>query len=315
MPKFQELSPEEASDFLRKKTPGAIRVKGLIDLQGAQVKEIKATVQCQDFDATGSQLVTLPKDMKVESRLVLDDCNHLESLPVGLKCGSLSLRNCGYLDSLPEKLSTWFLDMTGCQRFSNWPKKGTIHRGSLILRNCVEVRVLPPWLELLSQLDVSGCLQLNELPDGLRISSWLDLGGANIGSLPPSLKDVPLRWRSVAIDEQIAFHPEKITSKAILKETNTERRRVMIERMGYLKFSQEAGAKTLDTDTDPGGERKLLRIELEDDENLVGLFCSCPSTARQYFLRVPPTITTCHQAAAWMAGFDDPKKYKPAIET
>ncbi|MCA9108177.1 MAG: hypothetical protein KDA83_22420, partial [Planctomycetales bacterium] len=114
---------------------------------------------------------------------------------------------------------------------------------------------------------------------------------------------------------QIAFEPDKITSKQVLAEKNAELRRVMIERMGYLRFSQEVGAKTLDEDTDAGGKRQLLRIEMADDEPLVGLACRCPSTDRQYFLRVPPTIETCHQAAAWMAGFEDPTLYRPQIET
>ena len=89
----------------------------------------------------------------------------------------------------------------------------------------------------------------------------------------------------------------------------------MIERMGYLKFANEAKAVVVDQDTDPGGQRQLLQIELEGDEPLLGLVCHCPSTGRQYFLRVTPNIKKCHAAAAWMAGFDDPEKYKPIVET
>lgn len=315
MAKFQTLSPADAREFILRKRSGAIRVEGLIDLRGAEVAEIKAQVECHDLDASGSQLVTLPPDIRVVSRLTLDNCSRLESLPVGLKCGSLSLRDCSCLSALPEKLSTWFLDLTNCQRFSQWPKKATIHRGSLVLRNCVEVRSLPPWLELLAQLDISGCVQLIELPKGLRVSSWIDLGGANITELPGSLRGVSLRWRSVRIDERIAFRPQDLTAKEILAEDNAERRRVMIERMGYLNFAKEADAEVLDKDQDAGGETQLLRIPLGDDEPLVGLSCSCPSTGRQYLLRVPPTVTSCHEAAAWMAGYDDPKKYKPVIET
>jgi hypothetical protein len=40
-----------------------------------------------------------------------------------------------------------------------------------------------------------------------------------------------------------------------------------------------------------------------------------PSTGRGYLLRVPPTMETCHQAAAWTAGFDDPADYRPVAET
>lgn len=315
MPNFIELTPEDAREFILKKKSGAIRVAGLVDLRGAKVKQINAQLACHDLDATGSQLVTLPHGVQVASRLTLDDCNQLESLPVGLECGSLSLRNCSYLAALPEKLSTWFLDLTNCQRFSQWPTKATIHRGSLVLRNCIEVQSLPSWLKLLAQLDVSGCVQLNDLPEGLKVSSWVDVGGANIKGLPKSLEGVSLRWRTVRIDERIAFHPETLTAKEILTQDNAELRRVMIERMGYLRFAEDAEAEILDEAEDAGGETQLLRIPLGDDEPLVGLSCSCPSTGRRYLLRVPPTVMSCHEAAAWMAGYDDPKKYKPIIET
>jgi hypothetical protein len=124
-----------------------------------------------------------------------------------------------------------------------------------------------------------------------------------------------LRWRGVPVDERIAFHPEQLTAKEALAEKNAEIRRVMIERIGYFRFAQEAKAKVLDEDRDPGGVRQLLFIDLREDEPLVGLSCYCPSTARQYLIRVPPTMKTCHQAAAWMAGFDDPSLYRPQIET
>jgi len=177
------------------------------------------------------------------------------------------------------------------------------------------IRSLPNWLGPLGQLDLAGCVNLHRLPEGLRVSGWIDIGGSSIASLPPSLENVPLRWRSVPVTHGIAFEPDKITSNQILEEKNAEVRRVMIERMGYLKFSEEIGAKEIDQDTDAGGKRQLLRIELNDDEPLVGLACRCPSTNRQYFLRVPPAMRTCHQAAAWIAGFDDPAMYQPMIET
>jgi hypothetical protein len=30
---------------------------------------------------------------------------------------------------------------------------------------------------------------------------------------------------------------------------------------------------------------------------------------------VPPAMRTCHQAAAWIAGFDNPNDYRPILET
>ncbi|NOK61345.1 MAG: hypothetical protein GFH27_549305n114 [Chloroflexi bacterium AL-W] len=51
------------------------------------------------------------------------------------------------------------------------------------------------------------------------------------------------------------------------------------------------------------------------DEDLVCVSVICPSTGRQYLIRVPPQTRTCHQAAAWIAGFDDPNAYQPIAET
>jgi hypothetical protein len=78
---------------------------------------------------------------------------------------------------------------------------------------------------------------------------------------------------------------------------------------------KETQAEVLDNDMDPGGPRELLRVELPGDEPLVTLSCFCPSTGRQYFLRVPPDIGSCRQAGAWIAGFDDPDEYQPLQET
>ena len=124
-----------------------------------------------------------------------------------------------------------------------------------------------------------------------------------------------IRLRGVPVDERIAFRPESIAAREVLDEPNAERRRVLLERMGYDRFISQAGAQVLDRDTDRGGARQLLRVPLRDDEPLVCVAVRCPSTARQYVIRVPPALRTCRQAAAWIAGFDDPDDYRPLAET
>lgn len=89
----------------------------------------------------------------------------------------------------------------------------------------------------------------------------------------------------------------------------------MLERYGYEKFLKDVEAEIIDRDIDPGGERRLILVCLEDDEDLVCVSIKCPSTGRRYIVRVPPNMKTCRQAVAWMAGFDNPDKYKPIIET
>lgn len=308
-------TPKQAREHILAGESAAIRVDGSIDLSRTDLQEIPCPVSCNDLNLSGTSIAVLSPNVKVRSRLSLDNCKKLERLPAALTCGSLSIRGCAFLERLPERLTTWFLNASDCARLSDWPKEALIRNGNVSLRNCLEIRSLPDWLGPLGQLDLAGCMNLHEVPDGLRVSGWVDIGGSGISSLPKALENAPLRWRSVPVTPGIAFEPHKITSKQVLAEKNAELRRVMIERMGYLKFSQEVGAKELDQDTDAGGMRQLLKIEIDDDEPLVGLACRCPSTNRQYFLRVPPQMKTCHQAAAWMAGFDDPTLYQPVIET
>jgi hypothetical protein len=122
-------------------------------------------------------------------------------------------------------------------------------------------------------------------------------------------------WRGVEVNSRVAFHPEQITVPDVFAQRNSEVRRVTLERMGWERFLSEAKPKLRDDDHDPGGERRLFHVSLPDREDLLILNMSCPSTGRNYFIRVPPRVKTCHEAAAWIAGFDDPKEYEPLVET
>jgi len=153
------------------------------------------------------------------------------------------------------------------------------------------------------------------VPPGVRVRAWMDIGGTQIQSLPESLRGIGLRWRGVTVTPQIAFFPETLKSTDVLAEGNAEVRRVMIERIGFERFLQESHARVLHEDTDPGGPRQLLQVELQGDEPLVCVSVRCPSTGRHYLIRVPPNMQTCHQAVAWTAGFDNPDDYIPVVET
>ena len=71
----------------------------------------------------------------------------------------------------------------------------------------------------------------------------------------------------------------------------------------------------MDEDHDAGGPRRLMRVPMGNDEPPVCVSVLCPSTGRQYVIRVPPTMQSCHQAVAWVAGFDNPDDYRPMAET
>jgi hypothetical protein len=125
----------------------------------------------------------------------------------------------------------------------------------------------------------------------------------------------PVKQRPNESHEPIsAERPLSTTGQDILNTENVELRRVLIERLGYETFLQQVGGLVRDRDRDAGGERQLVYIPLEDDEPLMVLKVTCPSTGHTHILRVPPHMQSCHQSAAWIAGFDNPDDYKPLIE-
>ncbi|NEQ19455.1 MAG: hypothetical protein F6K28_07030 [Microcoleus sp. SIO2G3] len=162
-------------------------------------------------------------------------------------------------------------------------------------------------------LDISDCVNLTTLPKGLHITYWLELAGSGITSLPAGHGFV-LRWRGVPVDDRIAFGSQSITGQDILNTENVELRRVLIQRLGYETFLQQVGGLVRDRDRDAGGERQLVCVPFDDDEPLMVLKVTCPSTGYTHILRVPPYMRSCHQAAAWIAGFDNPDDYNPLIE-
>lgn len=90
----------------------------------------------------------------------------------------------------------------------------------------------------------------------------------------------------------------------------------MIERLGPDRLMEKGKAKILAADEDAGGPRRLVEFTLAlHPHSPRFLNCSCPSTGREYLLGVPRNVSTCHAAAAWLAGFDNPDDYHPAIET
>jgi hypothetical protein len=273
-------------------------------------------LRCYELSLKNTRIDALPAGLRVEYRLDLEGCTELTELPAGLRVGSLVLRGCTGLTALPEGLDVQFLDLQGCSRLSGWPEGARVGMGHLNLRGCSRLAALPASMgrARLSQLDITDCTALTGLPEGLEVVSWIELARSGVKALPRSLADARLRWNGVTIDHRIAFQPETIGVDEVLSQTNAELRRVLLERYGLERFMIDADAEVLDEDRDAGGLRKLFRVALEGDEPLVGVLVHCPSTGGRYLLRVPPTMTTCHQAIAWTAGFDDPSLYRPMVE-
>jgi hypothetical protein len=285
------------------------------------LQTLPAGLKAHSILAQRSGLTHLPDDLQVTYKLDLTECAALRELPKNLQTGSLIVRGCMQLETFPDGLRFYFLDAANCRRLQAWGQTGHVEVGNIVLTNCTALTYLPDWMEKVAQLNIRGCTNLRRLPNNLMVESMLELADSGLEALPEGCANTELRWRDVIIDERIAFRPETITAQDVIGESNIEKRRVMLDRMGYEAFFQQANAAQLDHDVDPGGMRRLLRVEFqernrwEQDEPVVCLSVICPSTARHYIIRVPPTMKSCRQAAAWVAGFDDPDLYQPIKET
>jgi hypothetical protein len=278
--------------------------------------QLPAGLTCEHLEVRNTKLGSLPADLRVRYKLDLRGCIHLETLPNELRVTVLDVSGCVRLAALPDGLTAEFLVLTGCINLQRWPAHGRIEIGNIMARDCHQLPNLPTWITQLSILQLRSCSNITALHDGLRVSNWLEVADTQIRELPPSLQGTRLLWKGIHVDERIAFRPETITSDEILAEVNAERRRILTERMGFDKFVQGADANVIHQDTERNGDqRQLLRVPMDGDEDLVVLSVNCPSTGRHYMLRVPPTTRTCHQAAAWIAGFDNPDDYRPIMET
>jgi len=287
----------------------------------SELQSLPAGMTVYSLQAQGAGLIALADDLQIGYKLDLTDCKQLAALPKGLTVGSLIIAGCTALKALPHDLHLYFLDASGCTNLQTWGTTGVIEVGQINLSGCQRLTYLPEWMDRITELNIQGCENLQHLPDALTVTSHIELADSGLTGLPVGCQQTELRWKDVIINEWVAFHPEQISAQDILNERNIELRRVMLERFGYDNFFRQIDAKVLDQDVDPGGVRRLLHVEFENqnrwtrDEPLVCLSVICPSTARSYIIRVPPDVTSCRQAAAWVAGFDDPSQYNPVIET
>jgi hypothetical protein len=122
-------------------------------------------------------------------------------------------------------------------------------------------------------------------------------------------------WHGTNVRRDIIERPEEIRVAHIIKEWNAEVRRVMIDRYGSSRFIIDSGA--VEVNRDECGV--LYRKEFTNDEALVmvKVLNSTPEpdgSFKEYFLRVPPNMTTAREAVAWTFNMD-PQEYSPQQET
>ncbi len=118
-------------------------------------------------------------------------------------------------------------------------------------------------------------------------------------------------WHGVRVPERLILHPESITKEEWLHESNLEIRRVMQERLGNERFVALVGGKCIHI----GKRGKLVEIDLGDDPERVACYVHVrdSSTEREYYLRVPPTISDADEGVAWTFGLSK-ESYRPRQE-
>ena len=112
-------------------------------------------------------------------------------------------------------------------------------------------------------------------------------------------------WHGVSIPDYVIKDPERITTREIESELNIEIKRVLIDRYGTEKYLQDTHAKLIHSD----GYGDLFRKGIGTDEPLVMVkvvnsTAEKDGTYKDYFIRVPPHITTAEEAVAWTGGFE-----------
>lgn len=119
-------------------------------------------------------------------------------------------------------------------------------------------------------------------------------------------------WHGVCVPEKVILHPEEISKQDLLQESNLEVRRAIQERLGADRFVELLGGVYLDQ----GRHGSLIGVDLGDDPEGVAYYVQVqdPSTRRQYYLRVPPTITSADAGVAWTFGLSE-QEYRPEQET
>ncbi len=123
-------------------------------------------------------------------------------------------------------------------------------------------------------------------------------------------------WQGMRVTRQLIEKPETITVEDIKKEPNLEIRRLMLERYGFKNFLIDSDATEIHRDEcgvlyiqeiDPAFEPIVMVKVVNSTTEPDGSF-------KEYFLRVPPHITTAKAAVAWTFGMTS-EEYSPLVQT
>lgn len=118
-------------------------------------------------------------------------------------------------------------------------------------------------------------------------------------------------YQGVQLPERYGkIHPLQWRSQWLLEEYNAELRRVLIQGIGYERICQELEA----TELNSWAEYTLLKIDVDvDEEPILLLKMTCPSTGFIHVSRVPPDFESAKEAIRWVNWEIAPEEF--AIQT
>jgi hypothetical protein len=122
-------------------------------------------------------------------------------------------------------------------------------------------------------------------------------------------------WHGHLVAPDVLDQGRPVTLSQINRETDPDRRWILIERFGLGRYLLAAGASEMQHD----GYGQLYRLEQRLTEPIIAVRVvnrtpEPDGTYREFWLRVPPAISTARQAVAWT--FDMPTdEYEPLAES
>jgi leucine-rich repeat protein SHOC2 len=265
---------------------------------------------------SANQLTNLPERIGnlANLRWLYIGSNRLTALPASIgnlsKLTSLSLRD-NHLTTLPESIGN-LTNLTCLHLDRNQLSSLPANFSNLV--NLIELNISHNQLTNLPDDigDLNKLIKLNlshnkltHLPKSignLNSLAEIQIAGNEIADLSvlqnlPNLQTV--RLGGVNLPRQYWRDLDALNPQCLLAEKRVELRRILIDRVGYLRIYNHFGAIVQDT----WRQYTLLktrRFQSFDREPMVLLKMVCPSTAHIHVLRVPPTMTSAEAAIVWV---------------
>lgn len=334
--------------------PDELELAGdLVIIGSPKLRTLPQKIEAQSLFVKGCGIERLPEQLVISETLHLECCRQLTALPNSLTCLSSQRFDRAQSEqqptAQPDSLASLANGLLKRIIFHACPNLEVPE----MLFACSTVRLCKHPLKILSSriqarhIFVERCYQLEEVNGVLKAEGFLSfahcrklscigpdvtceaptwmytlvgrllLENTNLRELPEALQQCELQWQGYLIPAEAVFYPERLEPGRILHTANAELRRLMLERVGLDKVLQQAESTLIDSDRDSGGARSLISVPRENRFGREARFLRChdPSTGREYLLSVSPDCNTCREAAAWLAGFNDPDDYDPVLET